>query len=263
MDVAGSARPRPALVRLVRRRLAASLIAVQRRAVGTITHVVTDSRAVALTFDDGPDPRTTPRVLQVLEDFGVRATFFMVGESAARAPALVREVAAAGHAIGNHSWSHPPFPAIPGRERRRQLRACATALAPYGLRLFRPPYGEQSLASRLDALALGYRVVTWSVDPRDYKERDGVVLAAKLLGEIRPGSIVLLHDGIFEDQDRHLHLEPRQAPIHEPREEMLTALRQVLSQLTPVFQFVTLPELLRLGRPVRAKWWYDSREART
>ena len=120
MEAAASARPHPGLVRLVRRRLAASLVAAQRRAVGTITHVATDSRAVALTFDDGPDPRTTPRVLQLLEDFGVRATFFMVGDSAARAPALVREVAAAGHAIGNHSWSHPPFPATSGRDRRRQ-----------------------------------------------------------------------------------------------------------------------------------------------
>jgi len=253
MEAAASARPHPGLVRLVRRRLAASLVAAQRRAVGTITHVATDSRAVALTFDDGPDPRTTPRVLQLLEDFGVRATFFMVGDSAARAPALVREVAAAGHAIGNHSWSHPPFPAISGRERRRQLRDCATALAPYGLRLFRPPYGEQSLASRLDALALGYQVVTWSVDPKDYEEPDGVVLAAKLLGEIRPGSIVLLHDGVFEGEGSHRHLEPPQVrPIHVNREEMLAALRQVLSQLTPVFRFVNLPELLRLGRPVRS-----------
>jgi peptidoglycan/xylan/chitin deacetylase (PgdA/CDA1 family) len=225
------------------------------RAVGTITHVITDARAVAITFDDGPDPRTTPRVLEVLEDFGARATFFMVGESAARAPALVREVAAAGHAIGNHSWSHPPFPAISGRERRRQLRDCATALAPHGLKLFRPPYGKQNLASRLDALALGYRVVTWNVNPRDYQEADRGVLATKLLGGIRPGSIVLLHDRVFQSEGSSPpNAPPQVGPIHENREEMLAALRQVLGRLAAEFRFVTVPELLHLGRPVRVRW---------
>ena len=123
--------------------------------VGTITHVKTEEAVVALTFDDGPHPEFTPRLLEILEKHHARATFFLVGESAKKYPELVKRIAKAGHSIGNHSWDHPSFPLITGRDRRWQLRACEEAIAPYGQKLFRPPFGNQTIASRLDAFLFG------------------------------------------------------------------------------------------------------------
>jgi len=120
--------------------------------LGAITHVATPDPVAALTFDDGPNPKFTPCLLDILEKHKARATFFMLGENAQRYPQLVQRVARAGHAIGNHSWNHPEFPSITGRERRAQIRRCAKAIAPHGQRLFRPPYGYQNIASCIDLL---------------------------------------------------------------------------------------------------------------
>jgi len=115
------------------------LAVAERHLMGIITHVETQEEVAALTFDDGPHPEYTPRLLEILERLQARATFFMVGEAAQRHREIVRRVADAGHAIGNHSWDHPSFPQITGRERREQIRPCERAIAPYGERIFRPP----------------------------------------------------------------------------------------------------------------------------
>lgn len=104
-------------VRMVKRLFAAVL----QKAMGTITHVATQDPVAALTFDDGPHPRYTPRILQILEKHQARATFFMVGEAAQKQQELVRLVAQAGHAIGNHSWDHPSLSSICGRDRRSMI----------------------------------------------------------------------------------------------------------------------------------------------
>ena len=130
--------------------------------MGTITSVDTRDNVAALTFDDGPDPTCTPRLLDILERHHASATFFVVGETAQKYPELIRRMAQSGHAIGHHSWDHPAFPLITGRERRAQMRACAKAIAPYGQRIFRPPFGAQDVASRLSVFWLGYRVITWT-----------------------------------------------------------------------------------------------------
>src|SRR5262247_3415195 len=148
--------------------------------LGTTTHVNTLDPVVALTFDDGPDPVYTPRLLDILEIHGAHATFFMTGEAAQRHPELVKRVAQGGHAIGNHSWNHPSFPLISGRERREQIRACAKATAPYGKRLFRPPYGEQNIASRFAPLLLGYQVIMFDVSTDDWCGADAVSIADQL-----------------------------------------------------------------------------------
>ncbi len=156
---------------------------------------------VALTFDDGPDPVSTPRLLNVLAAHRARATFFMIGVRAAQHPELVKRVATEGHAIGNHSWDHPSFPLISSRERRAQIRACARAMAPYGRLLFRPPYGDQDLASWLDARRMGYRVVAWKVAAGDWVDRDGPSIADDVTTDLRRGSVVLFHDGLFDASD--------------------------------------------------------------
>jgi peptidoglycan/xylan/chitin deacetylase (PgdA/CDA1 family) len=207
---------------------------------GIITCVATRVPVAALTFDDGPHPEYTPRLLDILEQYQVHATFFMVGEAAHKHPELVLQVAQGGHAIGNHSWDHPSFPSLPGRERRKQLRACAQALAPYGQPLFRPPYGDQSLASHLDALWLRYRVVTWNLHAEDWCEHDADWMADRLTRGIQPGSIVLLHDAIYRS---------RQLVPQYNRESMLTAVTLFLERLDGRFRFITIPELLHYGHP--------------
>ena len=211
-------------------------------AMGTITEVWTREPVAAFTFDGGPDPEWTPRFLDVLEKRGTRATFFMIGKCAQEHPGLVRQVAQAGHAIGNHSWDHPSFPLISSRERRWQIRACAEVLAPYGQRLFRPPYGHQSVASRLDLLLLGYQVVTWNVHAFDWTDQDAGWMADRLASQIRPGCIILLHEAVCVE--RHLSRWPE-----------LEALDMLLEKVGRRFRFIALPELFRYGPPQKRNWY--------
>ena len=214
--------------------------------LGTITHIATNSPVVALTFDDGPDPIWTPRLLEILAARDARATFFMLGRAAEAHPEIVRDVARAGHAIGNHSWDHPSFPLIGRAERWTQIRRCARVLGPHGARLFRPPFGQQNVASRIDAFALGYCVVAWNVVAWDWLERDADWMTRQLLDHIRAGSIVLLHDAIVGGG---LEDEP-----HYHRDNMLTAVSNVLGALADTMTFVTVPELLTHGRAQRQPW---------
>lgn len=216
--------------------------------MGTITHVSTQDPVAALTFDDGPHPETTPRLLDILEKHQAHATFFMVGEAAQRYPEIVQRVAQDGHAIGNHTWDHSSFPLLSGRERRRQLRACAQALAPYGQRLFRPPYGHQSLASRFETLKLGYKVITWNLPAYDWLDHDAQWMVDHLVNRLQPGSVILFHDVLYHTiETRYIDREP-----------MLEAVNMLLEQLGNKFRFVTVPELFRYGHPRRQNWYWKA-----
>ena len=212
---------------------------------GTITQVSTSYAVAALTFDDGPHPEFTARLLRVLERHQARATFFMVGEAASRQPDLVRRVAQAGHAIGNHSWDHPSFPLLSRRERRKQLRDCQAALAPWGQRLFRPPFGHQTGASRFDAWCMGFEVVTWSIASEDWLARDAQWMVERVASEIKAGSVILFHDSLYA-------LEETSNPDREPTLDAVNRLLELLSQR---FRFVTLPELFECGQAQREMWW--------
>ena len=212
--------------------------------VGSLVRVATREPAIALTFDDGPHPDDTPRVLEALARHGARGTFFMVGKSARRHPEVVARVVADGHAVANHSWDHPSFRRIDGAFRRAQIAWCAEALDdhdPGGARLFRPPFGEQSLASRLDAGLAGHRVVGWDVVAEDWRDDAAELLVARVMRRLRRGSIVLFHDTLYVAEEER----------YRDRGPMLAALEILLGRLAGDFQFVTVPELLRLGRPVR------------
>ncbi len=212
---------------------------------GTLTHVATDEPVVALTFDDGPHPEVTPRLLEILRRHDAHATFFMVGKAAQNHPELVEEVAEAGHAIGNHSWDHPSLPLLRPRAVRAQIRWCREALGGHDCGLFRPPYGDQTPATQWAAVRQGYRVVAWSAVADDWLDHPAEVLLAKLRPALRPGAIVLLHDALYTTVDRR----------YNDRGATLEAVEQLLSETRQKLSFITVPELLARGR-ARKQHWY-------
>ncbi|WHZ22903.1 MAG: hypothetical protein OJF47_002015 [Nitrospira sp.] len=233
------------------------LSASVRKVLGSLTHVVTSEPVMALTFDDGPDSEMTPQVLTLLEKYEARGTFFLVGQAAAVQPDLVKRIAAGGHAVGIHSWDHRSFPGLSSRERRRQIRTCERVLGSCATRLFRPPYGEQTVASRLEAFVMGYEVVGWNVNSGDWYESDPVALSEYLLGTVQPGAIVLLHDTLF-DQGKPAHGVDQEHTSWPDRQAMLRALEIVLERLTGRYRFVTVPQLLSYGQPRRSFWFKRS-----
>ena len=209
-----------------------------------ITHVETQEHVAALTFDDGPDPEYTPRLLDILKRHRAKGTFFMIGEAAAKYPEIVRRAVSEGHALGNHSWNHPQLSLIGSKARRKQILACEQVLAPYGHKLFRPPYGQQSIGIFLDARILGYKVVFWSVDVGDWWDSDPSRMARLLLNRLHPGCIIVLHDRLFRDPSAEPSLtrEP-----NNDRLPMLQALDEFLGLDSQYYHFITIPELLRLN----------------
>jgi peptidoglycan/xylan/chitin deacetylase (PgdA/CDA1 family) len=220
---------------------------LKARAFGTLVGVRTAEPAAALTFDDGPDPETTPRLLDLLGRHGAKGTFFLVGRRVARHPGLVARIAAEGHALGNHSWDHPALPRLGAAAVADQLRrtgaaiAAATGGAPP--RLMRPPYGDQSLASHRAARRLGLTPVAWSVVGADWADHAGPAIAGRLVAGLHPGAILLLHDSLAS------YAEER----HRDRGPTLEAVGQLFAA-RPGWRFLTVPGLLALGRP-RRRWW--------
>ncbi|WP_158835515.1 polysaccharide deacetylase family protein [Streptomyces sp. NRRL S-350] len=155
-------------------------------------------RVVALTIDDGPDPRYTPTVLALLQQHGIRATFFLIGENAVEHPELVREIADHGHHIANHTWTHPDLRSLSDTKVRDELVRTSDLLHRTTGRLpawFRAPGGDWSPASLKVAADLGMRNMAWSVDPRDWARPGTSAITDRILKDVRPGSIVLNHDG--------------------------------------------------------------------
>jgi peptidoglycan/xylan/chitin deacetylase (PgdA/CDA1 family) len=156
-------------------------------------------RAVALTFDDGPWPGATRKILQVLKRFHVHATFFEVGRQASEHPHLVRMVAAAGNEIGNHTFDHPlTLQHHPAQQVTAEMWRTTKALAEENIRptLFRPPGGWYDDELIQEARRQHMRVVLWDVDPRDWEPSVSArEIADNVLSKSRRGSIILLHDG--------------------------------------------------------------------
>jgi peptidoglycan/xylan/chitin deacetylase (PgdA/CDA1 family) len=163
-------------------------------------HGRNDTASVALTFDDGPGPDTEP-ILDRLAAHGVHAAFFMVGSQVERYPQIARRIAAEGHEIGNHSFSHPMFLSQTPRRTHEQLARTQAAIEDVtGVRpgIARPPYGIRTPAYFGAARALGLRVIHWSVAGFDWRPFSGDRIARHVLRGARPGAIVLLHDADSE-----------------------------------------------------------------
>lgn len=180
---------------------------------------------IALTFDDGPHDRVTPHILDTLARHDVKATFFLVGSHIAGREELVRREHREGHEIGNHSWSHPDLTKLAPADALSEIARTQTAIAQTGVpapRLMRPPYGA------IDEMVAGHTrltIIRWNVDPADWKTKDPAKLHEQILTQARSGAIILLHD------------KPATA----------AALDGVIASLKPVYQFVTVSQLLDLS----------------
>ncbi len=173
-----------------------------------------DKRAVYLTFDDGPIPEVTPKVLAILEKYQVKATFFMVGENIDKHPEVYEQVVQAGHSIGNHTYNHLKGWKTPFKEYMENVQKCAEAitsnpLTSNPLTLFRPPYGKASLRQRMALHKRGYTLIYWDILTRDY---DASVTPEQMLRLIqrdtRPGSIINFHDSL-KSNERMLTVLPQ------------------------------------------------------
>jgi peptidoglycan-N-acetylglucosamine deacetylase len=183
----------------------------------------------------------------VLARYGAHATFFMIGSAAQRHPDLVDAIVASGHAIGCHSWDHKAFTALSHRERLAQLQACERIPVFTKHKLFRPPYGCQNLASRIDLLREGWTPVIWNITGTDWRDDPADAIVARIAEQLVPGSIVLLHDALHDVERAE----------YAAREPMLQAVAQLLERFRDRYRFVTVPQLMRAGRPQRALWWHE------
>lgn len=156
-------------------------------------------RVVALTFDDGPDPGQTPRILDTLREHGVRATFFLVGSKAELHPEIVRRIAAEGHAIGIHTWSHRPgFPMRRSGAMVADILRCRESLREItGVEtdLFRPPYGVTNPMVARAVKRTRSRCVGWSIRSLDtLRRRSREAVARRIRRRLGDGKVILLHD---------------------------------------------------------------------
>jgi peptidoglycan/xylan/chitin deacetylase (PgdA/CDA1 family) len=156
-----------------------------------------EANRIALTFDDGPTPGLTELILDRLKERGLAASFFMIGQNATVAPDLVKRVFAEGHAVGNHTYTHPKLSDLPDAQVEFELARTQDTLAEilnHRPAMFRPPYGFFRKNQGPLARKLGLRVVLWSVDSRDWAQPGEDKIAEMILTQTKAGSIILCHE---------------------------------------------------------------------
>jgi len=160
---------------------------------------IASHNAVCLTFDDGPQRESTSAILHLLEEAGVKATFFMLGKNIEKYPEIATKIVELGHEIGEHSYEHThPWTSGPIRSLKDLVKG-GRMVAPYRCSdrpvLFRPPYGKLNIVTLLYTLILRRRLVFWNVNPRDYEHDSPETVVQHVKERVAPGTVILLHDG--------------------------------------------------------------------
>jgi len=199
----------------------------------TYSKVKTSLPYIAMTFDDGPHPQNTPRLLDMLRKRNIKATFYVVGRNVSQYPHIVRRIVSEGHEIANHSWSHGNLSKMSDAGVRKELSKTRDAIvAASGVqpRTMRPPYGALRSSQRAWVYReFGYPTILWDVDPLDWKRPGPSVVTSRILSNTRNGSIVLAHD------------------LHKSTVDAMPATLDGL--LRKGFHFVTVSQLLALNPP--------------
>ncbi|QUH20108.1 polysaccharide deacetylase family protein [Alkaliphilus sp. B6464] len=154
-------------------------------------------KLVALTFDDGPESKYTSQIMDILDQYNIKATFFVIGQNAEKYPEVLKSIHGKGHEIGNHSWSHKYFPKLSKKEVEKEIlmtEELITDILGEHSALFRPPYGALKKQGIEFVNSLGYNVVNWSVDTRDWAGTSGEQMMKYVQQQLKPGGIVLMHN---------------------------------------------------------------------
>lgn len=157
----------------------------------------TDSMKIALTFDDGPHPKKTDAILNLLKEYGIHATFFVIGQNVSYYPDVLKREVEGGHEIGNHTYHHVLLSKISEKEAEAELQKTEDIIretANYETRLFRPPEGAYTQSALQPFEHTDYRVVLWTVDTRDWEKASAEKIVETVEKNIRGGSILLFHD---------------------------------------------------------------------
>jgi peptidoglycan/xylan/chitin deacetylase (PgdA/CDA1 family)/GT2 family glycosyltransferase len=192
---------------------------------------------IALTFDDGPNEPYTSQVLSILEQYKIKATFFIIGQNARRYPAICRRIVTAGNVVGNHSYHHHRSLCLRwGKAIARDIELAHQAIydcTGFEPKLFRPPHGFRTPWLMRTVRNLGYKVVTWDNMTSDFRaDKPGEEIVQNIVQRAKPGNVIVLHDG-------------RDTRLSYDRNQMLQALPQIIDSLKRRgFDFVTIPELL-------------------
>lgn len=202
-----------------------------------IQNVQTTRKVVALTIDDGPHYKTTPKILQTLKEKQVRATFFVLGVNVETSPELLSKEIEAGHEIGNHGYSHTPLTSMTKENIEKEVKNTENLITSATTKpvLFRPPGGAYNAKTARVLQNLGYSIVMWNVDPHDWARPSVDEVVNSVLTNVIPGSIILMHDG--------------QYPL-----PTAAAIALIIDKLrNQGYEFVTVSELLKYNEMVSAR----------
>lgn len=193
-----------------------------------------DVPCLAISFDDGPDPTLTPRVLDILARHNARASFFVIGVYATKHPDIVRRIYQDGHEVGNHSWNHPNLTKMSPSDIESQVTLTQQAVMSAGVpapRLFRPPYGAINDVVRAHVpLALAM----WNIDPEDWHQKDPVKITEHIEAHVKPGAVIDMHD---------------------THPQAVEALEMTLQKFQGRYQFVTVSELFDIPAGQRGEFY--------
>jgi len=192
------------------------------------------TKKLALTYDDGPNDPHTLRLLEVLARHQARATFFLIGRYVQQRPDIAREILKAGHAIGNHTFTHPLLISKSASEIRTELTACQNAIndaTSVQCRLFRPPFGGRRPAVLRIARELGLEPVMWNITGYDWNAPPAEEIERKVSGRISGGDVILLHDGGHKQ-------------MGADRSQTVIATDHLIARYKPLgFEYVAIPEM--------------------